>query len=56
MIEKNIHGVKIINKKTESKLKVENEIIEGRRPNVFSYHFSDKKLHPKQPEFSFGIA
>jgi hypothetical protein len=54
VVEKNIHGVKITSAKNESKLKFENEIIESRRPNVFTYHYSDKKVHPNMPEFSFA--
>jgi hypothetical protein len=33
---------------------MEKEIEEYHRPSVFTYNFTDKKLHPKAVEFSFA--
>lgn len=54
VIEKNVHGVKIVSKRTESILKAEKEWEEMRRPNVFTYHNDDSVLKPRLPEFTFA--
>jgi hypothetical protein len=56
IIEKNIHVKKIVNKKNESKLKLEKELMESRRPNVFTYAYSDKKIKEKKPDYTFTKA
>jgi hypothetical protein len=53
VIEKNVHGPKI-SKKNESRLAIEKELEEMKKPNVFTYHYSDKKIKEKYPEFSFS--
>ena len=56
VVEKNVHGPKIVNKKHVSKLRVEDEWYEQRRPNVFTYSPDDKKVRAKLPEFTFKKA
>ena len=56
VIEKNVHGVKIIDKKHESKLKVEQDWQKQNRPNVHTYSPDDTKVKTKFPQFTFKRA
>ena len=56
VIDKNIHGVKIVNKKNQSVLKIEEELQAMRRPNVFTYSPDDRKVKTKLPFWSFAKA
>lgn len=53
VIDKKVHGPKLISKKNESKLKMEKELQEALKPSVHTYKQDDKVLHEKKPEFSF---
>lgn len=53
-IDKNIHGVKIVNTKHQSVLKPEDEWYEKTKPNVYTYSPDDRKVRAKLPIFTFS--
>lgn len=52
-VEKRAPGPKFINKKNESRMKLEKELEERYRPNVHTYSPDDRKVKNKLPLFSF---
>ena len=52
MVDKKLHGVKMINKKHQSRRKFEEEIEQMKRPNVFTYSPDDRKVKNRLPLYT----
>jgi hypothetical protein len=52
IIDKKLHGIKIVSKKNQSRKKFENEMEERNRPNVFTYSPDDRKIKNKLPLYT----
>ncbi len=52
VIDKNLHGVKMINKKNQSRRRFEEEMEERNRPNVFTYSPDDRKIKNRLPLYT----
>jgi hypothetical protein len=52
IIDKKLHGIKIVSKKNQSRRKFENEMEERNRPNVFTYSPDDRKIKNKLPLYT----
>ena len=52
IIDKKLHGIKMVSKKNQSRRKFENEMEERNRPNVFTYSPDDRKIKNKLPLYT----
>ena len=52
IIDKKLHGIKMVSKKNQSRRKFENEMEERNRPNVFTYSPDDRKIKNTLPLYT----
>lgn len=53
-VEKNVPGVKLVNKKHQSVLVLEKELEERRRPTIYTYSPDDRKVKQSLPLYTFA--